>query len=113
MTIALALGAIALVTVCLAWRLRHKTLKAPATVVIYGAGVCLLIVGAASYRRLIEQRAYDDCVTSVTRSDGNRAQHTWLIDEIERLGGIDLAARGRAELDQNLPARSLDDCVKP
>jgi hypothetical protein len=113
-TLVVTLLVILAVTVVLAFALREWTVKAPAVIVIYGAVFGLLVAGGGLYTRLTAQRVYDQCVSAVTRSDGNRAYQLFLITLIDReLPAAGLGAELRTVLDLQLPERSLAECVEP
>lgn len=113
-TLILTLLVILGVTAVLAWHLRNWTVKAPAVIVIYGVVFALLIAGGGLYTRLTAQRVYDQCIYSVTRSDGNRAYQLFLISIIDReLPSSGLGDELRVALDDQLPQRSVDECAVP
>lgn len=85
----------------------------PPVVMIYSVVLSAGLVGVGAYLRYQDQRLYDACVNSVTRSDGNRAQHLAIYDVLDEEGVTEISGRLRAELDINLPERSLDECKEP
>lgn len=92
----------------------HRTRKilvtAPYVVLIYGLFASLVFVGFSVYGHLQEQREFDQCEFSVTRSEGNRAQHLAIAYELRRAGLDDIADRLVEHLDVNLPERSMEEC---
>lgn len=110
MPLILALVVVLVGTLAVMHVTRHKILKAPPTVAMYGLVVCAGIVGANVYGELQAQREFDACVTAVSRSVGNRAQHMAISLELRDAGLIAVADRLDAELNVNLPERSLDEC---
>ena len=109
MTIAMVV-VVLLVTAGGMHRTRKIRVTAPYVVLIYGLFSALVLVGVSVYSSLQEQRDYDTCAYAVTRSEGNRSQHIAIAYELRRAGLDDIADRLVAQLDKNLPERSLEEC---
>jgi hypothetical protein len=114
MILMFGLLAILAMTVVAMFLTRHKTLKAPVTMLVYGMVVAACVIGFDAYDRIQEQRAYDLCVDAVTRSDGSRAYQKFFIGILDReLPGSTITDELRTALDTFLPDRSLDECPQP
>jgi len=109
-------GAIAAVIMILAatafatWTNRHRKVVMAMVAPLYG----LAIVAGILYftHEQVQQKARDhkDCVTSVSRSDGNRTQHLAIAARLEERGLPADAQFLRDQLDVNLPQRTVEDC---
>lgn len=98
---------------------RHRTLKAPPTIVLFVAVIC---IGATVLRlqrdeservqRDAAKSDYQACLTRVDRSTGNREMWLYVISLLAN-NRSQVAADLQAQLDKNLPALTLADCETP
>lgn len=106
----LLVGLILTVTAALTVRARGKMAPLSPLVLLFGVVIAGALAITGGYFRFVSQETYDDCAASVSRSDGNRAQHLAIAQRLDDRGLHDDAEYLRSQLRANLPDRSIDEC---
>lgn len=119
LTTILLTSLILIVTVALALKAKGRKAPAAQVIVLYGLGLVGVLLIGGLVTRWNAQRTYDNCVVAVNGRNGVRRHFDFLYGYVAHGGDPNAPIRpqteafiaaAQADLDQNLPARKLEEC---